>query len=827
MEKRISYIKAPITNKTPKDVVSVSDIARAVKQNKYYKKITQEYRDLLQNPNADDEERRRRKATLFDYVTMSGTFKYRANDQLIRHSGYLCMDIDYIKDEKEVDQIKETLSNDQILDPVLIFTSPSGLGLKCVVSIKMDASLDPVVQHTDYFEALKAYMLAAYEIEIDKACKDVARACFICYDSKRYFNEDAGTLTNDFIDDWKENIDIDPYSNSINMSASSPWDAYNQARKGAELLEKHGYTFVKEDDKGLKYLRPNYTGSSEYSIIIFRDSGLLHVHSDNCDPLPSGAISPAKAFCLLEAGGDWSLAADKLKALGYKGMDNQDVDGALRKMLPGDTPYFWDLVKSKEGMKVKINSPMYLEFLQEVLQIKRIRLKGTDHSEFVCNKGNILEPIDFKDDVSLMVKHWLDKNIKPYNEKFYSLIFKEFVSFHRTQEALGLKDLIEIVQPKLLQEDENTCYLYLSNGFLKITPDEHSFHEYEELQSYIWREQIIENPYMGEIVYYKSTFYRFVLKVCDDNKKRKEALMKAIGYLAHSYKNPANPKAVIFVDEELSEDLSAARGGTGKSIVGEALSHIKKTTVMDGKQIDFTNKFTFERVKHGDKIIFIDDIEKSFEFEDLYVILSNDMIIQRKYAREASIPFEESPKLCLSTNVAIKGNDPSHTRRQLIVEFAPFFSKRKITVQDYFNGERIFGSKWDETKWTMFYNFIIECIQLYMRDGLSEVIVNYKKKQVLQEIGPEMYEWLQENIETDKFYRTRDILDGKESTCGFEGFRRMYPDYKISSRWLPVRLEAWAKYRGYDFRKARNGSVRGYRFVDPNVVSQEDMPDKI
>ena len=112
-----------------------------------------------------------------DYVTPAGTFTRRANNALDTASGLLVLDFDHVPD---VGAARAALLADVLLAPelVLLFTSPSGDGLKALVTA------DPAAAHLDTFRAYAAYLGAHYAalgLVPDEAGKDVARACFVPY----------------------------------------------------------------------------------------------------------------------------------------------------------------------------------------------------------------------------------------------------------------------------------------------------------------------------------------------------------------------------------------------------------------------------------------------------------------------------------------------------------------------------------------------------------------------------------------------------------------------------------------------------------------------
>ena len=67
-----------------------------------------------------------------------------------------------------------------------MFTSPSGDGLKVVFRVPADAS-----KHRGSFRAVEQHVKELTGVQIDEACKDVARLCFLSYDPEVFHNPNA------------------------------------------------------------------------------------------------------------------------------------------------------------------------------------------------------------------------------------------------------------------------------------------------------------------------------------------------------------------------------------------------------------------------------------------------------------------------------------------------------------------------------------------------------------------------------------------------------------------------------------------------------------
>jgi len=169
-----SFFKAPITNTKPHNTVTLLQIYNVITGN-YFKQRTDHLRNLT-----DPKQARQFKSQNFDYCTFSGTFSTRSDKALITHSGLLCIDFDHLNN---VEILFNRLLKDDYFDTQLLFRSPSGTGLKWIISI--DTTNTP---HSNYFASVANYILQTYGVEVDKSGRDISRACFLPYDPEAYIN---------------------------------------------------------------------------------------------------------------------------------------------------------------------------------------------------------------------------------------------------------------------------------------------------------------------------------------------------------------------------------------------------------------------------------------------------------------------------------------------------------------------------------------------------------------------------------------------------------------------------------------------------------------
>ena len=169
-----SFFKAPVRNTIPHKSICLLDAYNYIVGD-YAKQRTEKLRGIK-----DQKQARQFKASTFDYCTFSGMFQTRNDKALISHSGLLCIDFDHLQ---SVDLLRNQLLQDEYFDTQMLFVSPSGDGLKWLISIDTKQTT-----HSNYFAAVANYILQTYGVEVDKSGRDISRACFLPHDPQAYIN---------------------------------------------------------------------------------------------------------------------------------------------------------------------------------------------------------------------------------------------------------------------------------------------------------------------------------------------------------------------------------------------------------------------------------------------------------------------------------------------------------------------------------------------------------------------------------------------------------------------------------------------------------------
>ena len=177
--KFISYFNPPVNYTHPADKVSYTDVYRLITSGTLEEE-TNELRGLC-NPNAIKDF----KATKLPHITPSGIAYTRCDDGMKYHNETLCIDIDDMEGEAQLQETKRILIEDPCFYTLMLFRSPSGDGLKWFIPIDLTQC-----GHRKWFEAVRNYLYQTYGIVADEKCVNPSRSCYLCHDAEAYACEE-------------------------------------------------------------------------------------------------------------------------------------------------------------------------------------------------------------------------------------------------------------------------------------------------------------------------------------------------------------------------------------------------------------------------------------------------------------------------------------------------------------------------------------------------------------------------------------------------------------------------------------------------------------
>lgn len=167
-----------LSSEKAESVINVNDLIEVIKYGYLEKEV-----NAIRHAGSKEKRNELKKTTL-PAITTSGIFEPRSSNGFKKHNGLIQIDIDYISNYEEQFQ---NLIKDKFT--YVAFRSPSGNGIKLLVKINPSHET-----HLGQFNALKEYYEEEFQVEIDKACKDIARCMLLSYDPHLYCNPNSAVF---------------------------------------------------------------------------------------------------------------------------------------------------------------------------------------------------------------------------------------------------------------------------------------------------------------------------------------------------------------------------------------------------------------------------------------------------------------------------------------------------------------------------------------------------------------------------------------------------------------------------------------------------------
>lgn len=200
--------------------------------NFYHTVINGDYRteieEIRANPNIVKDLKK-----MLPCVTISGTFKERNTNGLIKHSGRICIDFD-AKDNPHIDswpELRDTLGTWKEVEFAAL--SASGLGVFIVIPVSYPE------KHLQHYRAIGNIFKNKYSIKTDPTCKDIPRLRFMTYDKDAVLNEKVTPFRMIFQESKqikvRYQIETDDLGKTINEIVSKGLDITNSYKNWYEI----------------------------------------------------------------------------------------------------------------------------------------------------------------------------------------------------------------------------------------------------------------------------------------------------------------------------------------------------------------------------------------------------------------------------------------------------------------------------------------------------------------------------------------------------------------------------------------------------------------
>jgi len=572
---------------------------------------------------------------------------------------------------------------------------------------------------------------------------------------------------------------------------TTPDGKYNieNQQEAKDLLAKAGWQYCENRGDVEYWTRPNKDIKDGFSATFGHFPGMFYIFSEdlNCKPFNAKqAYSPFNILTELKYDGDWKRAKDELRKR-FNMVDNEE---------------FWS--KNEKG-NYSLNNKRFKDFLESNDFFKNSPNEGSTF-DFIQKQG-IFMKIVYEKDIKDFVIEWIEQN--QCDEGVFNLMTGNLKFFKRDYLSLLKSKSIEV-----LKDSKDECYLFYRNCIVKVTKDNKEILSYSDVSVGIWRDQVINRDYYPTD-HHQAEYRRFIWKIAGENRDKYKAFQTVIGYLLHSFKTNSNNKAIIFNDEVISENPN---GRSGKGIFWNALKQLRKVQSLDGKTFDFNKSFPYQSVATDCQVLVFDDVKKSFNFENLFSVITEGISIEYKGKDSIKLDVTESPKIIITTNYTIQGDSASFNARKYEVEMSSYFNDNYTPIMEF--GHELFN-EWNDDEWAAFDNYMMNCISIYLENGLIDMpLKNLDYRKLLDKIGNEM------NIFFAGLLKN-EYLNIKAT---YDNLLDSFPELRkknVSQTLMTRNLNKYCQFYELEFENVYSGGV-GRMIIKDNKqeVNSEDKKDE-
>lgn len=722
-------------------------------------------------------------------INFQGKFKERNDFGLEEFSGFLVLDFDKFESFEKAKEFKKIIFQDQFVYSA--FISPKGLGVKVLVKIPNEPE-----NYKQYFDGANTY----FDCEnFDSKNGNISRLCFESYDPEILIRKDSKVF------DIKETPDMDQigvYESSIPIVSDSRiidnllkwWEskfpmgkgsrnnnlfvlasAFNEFGIGESEAERVLLRFQENDFKASEIrtvVKSAYRKKEKFGTKFFDDN---EAKSTIENLIRNGKTKKEIVDRLPE------IPKEKIE----KAIDQFKDNKAINE--------FWDYDKNGNVKLLPHKFKFWLE------QNNYLKYFPTDSKTFtfVHIDQNQVEETNEKRIKDFVLQNLLSREkvgFKPYDymaasSKFFTIDF------------LSMLDSANI---EIKEDTKEECFLYYQNSVVRVTESKVDLIDYFNVDGYVWKNRIIDREFK-RFDHHDSVFRKFIWLISGENVARYNTFKSVIGYLLHSFKTSANNKAIIFNDSVISENPN---GGSGKGVFWNALSHLKKVSSIDGKTFDFNKSFAYQTVSTDCQLLVYDDVKKNFDFERLFSQITEGITIEYKGQDAIKLPINKSPKIIITTNYTVGGIGGSFERRKFEVELSAYFNSNRTPLQVF--GHLLFD-EWDSDEWSRFDNFMINCIQFYLQNGLIENdFDNIEVRKFIKNTSFEFYEWT----------KNHDVLPFNQRMNKKSMWEKMIEEYSdlkwVSQKRFKGWLEQYCKFYEFEYNDGVDASIGRYFEIKKN-----------
>jgi len=675
---------------------------------------------------------------VFNCIKKDQEENYIRKTDNLEYADVIILDYDNIP-INEVEEVKKRITQDS--EVYICFITPSGKGLRVLLLLEKKIS--------DLQEFRKIYSLIAnakdnlYRLQHDKACSDPLRTSYISYDPDIYYNTKPSLVKVESLPAEEKNDRKSKVKKPSNEKTNSREVVKEPEYSNSEIEDVIDFLTVEVADYNI-WMRicfalcnhPNgkdlfikltinntkYNDSADFAEEVFDKALMSHESRDDSERVHLNTL--------------YYIAYK----LGYRNFKFYQL------IFDNDNIYKGVYLNHSQILTKLLPSMGFFRFKEDFIQIKNY---------IICN-SNVIE-------MKEAILNYVRKEVNEDNKVKIDLEEKLI----RSTKSIFTRDFLEYLpmfSGEFVKDTDTQTYMFFKNGYIVITKNwDEKVYDYSSINAYIFQNQIfnVDFSYNKEL----GDFDKFIANISlkkegitwVKNEDKQDKLMTIIGYLINNYKKKSLAKAVILLDEVSEDNLDFdSRGGTGKSLISQALGYARKTKLLDGKQFKTDSQFMLQSVHEDDNIIIIDDVFNNFNFESLFSCITGDMTIERKNMSPILLKFCNSPKFLITSNKIINSTGISAERRKIEFYVNHYYDETHQPINDF--GKEFFND-WDDQEWNKFFNFLAECVAMYHYYGIIDYHESSHLSELISKTCSSFVSFANEFIDLDEDYLKDNLYE--------------------------------------------------------------------
>jgi hypothetical protein len=315
----------------------------------------------------------------------------------------------------------------------------------------------------------------------------------------------------------------------------------------------------------------------------------------------------------------------------------------------------------------------------------------------------------------------------------------------------------------ILTDTEGDVYLTVKNAILQVKEDSIIVLNLKELNKKIFENNIKPLLYNHTLGYENWKWLKVYKNFSGDNF---DLLKLLLGKNIYRFKSDTLNKISILIDGFNEENK---RGGTGKTVIARSLKYLRNVVELDN--IKGNSNFIWQSIENDTEVIILNESQNNnIKIEDLRNFVDNKITIQQKFQKDNIIEGNSVPRLIITANNSLWNEEDADIRRLYIFAATNYYSKDNPIYAEMNN--KMMYSSFDDDDWSQFLNFMIHCVQVFLKDKTKIDTYNFsnliRKKRLLdlplhdQIISEKLIKYL-EDFKNSNVYsvekRTIDIMN--------------------------------------------------------------------